>query len=149
KNAGQLDVNENGTIVDKGSNKQPPYIMGFPFPIIDPADPKAGTKILWNYFYRTWYFGSVHAESQLNWVAVKNLERRTDVEANLESSDGTPPDQRLPNADNFIVRVLATTTSPADLNGTAALTWRYRDTDKRDSNWAYVPALRRVRAVSP
>ena len=44
---------------------------------------------------------------------------------------------------------VAVTVSPADLNGTAALSWRYRDASKRDSNWAYVPALRRVRAVSP
>src|SRR5262249_2032035 len=40
------------------------------------------------------------------------------------------------------------TRTPADLQGTVALTWRYRDT-KRDNTWAYVPALRRVRAVSP
>ena len=39
--------------------------------------------------------------------------------------------------------------TPADLQGTASLTWRYRDPGKRDSVWAYVPALRRVRAVSP
>src|SRR5262249_29844364 len=43
----------------------------------------------------------------------------------------------------------STANAPADLNGTTALTWRYRDTDKRDTNWVYVPALRRVRAVSP
>lgn len=149
KNAGQLDVNDTGTIIEKGSNKQPPYIMGFPFPIIDPADPKAGTKTLWNYFYRLWYLGSLRAETQLNWVAPKNLDRRADVGASFEQYDGIPPDERLPNPDNFSVRVLAATLSPADLNGTAALTWRYRDSDKRDSNWAYVPALRRVRAVSP
>jgi hypothetical protein len=35
------------------------------------------------------------------------------------------------------------------LDGTASLTWRYRDPTKRDSVWAFVPALRRVRAVSP
>jgi hypothetical protein len=38
---------------------------------------------------------------------------------------------------------------PADVNGTASLGWRYKDPAKRDSQWAYVPALRRVRAVSP
>ena len=149
KNAGQLDLDENGSIIEKGPNKPPAYILGFPFPIIDPADPKAGTKILWNYYYRTWYFGSLHAESQLNWVAPKSLERRTDVEANFEYYDGIPSDERLPNPNNFSERLLATTVSPADLNGTAALTWRYRDSDKPDSSWAYVPALRRVRAVSP
>jgi hypothetical protein len=45
--------------------------------------------------------------------------------------------------------MIATTLSPADLQGTTALTWRYRDPEQRDSNWVYVPALRRVRAVSP
>src|SRR5262249_14755443 len=122
KNAGQLDLNDNGTIIEKGSNKQPPYVMGFPFPIIDPADPKAATKILWNYFYRSWYFGSLRAESQLNWVAAKNLERRTDVEADFEYYDGIPPDERLTNSENFSVRMLAVPLSPAHLHAPAALT---------------------------
>jgi len=38
---------------------------------------------------------------------------------------------------------------PADLQGTAALGYRFKDPTKRDLSWAYVPALRRVRAVSP
>jgi uncharacterized protein DUF1329 len=149
KNAGQLDVNANGTVIEKGPGKQPPYILGFPFPIIDAADPKAGAKIVWNYFYRTWYFGDFHGESQLNWVAPKGLERRADVDVSFDFYDGVPVAERVPNPENFSVRFLTLTTSPADLNGTAALSWRYRDSDKRDQNWAYVPALRRVRAVSP
>src|SRR5438046_7223829 len=39
--------------------------------------------------------------------------------------------------------------SPNDLQGTGSLSGRYRDPQKRDSSWSYVPALRRVRAVSP
>ncbi|MCI0637158.1 MAG: outer membrane lipoprotein-sorting protein, partial [Actinobacteria bacterium] len=53
------------------------------------------------------------------------------------------------NPQNFLYRNLALVVGPADLNGTAALTWRYRDAGRRDSTWSYVPALRRVRAVSP
>ena len=149
KNAGQLDTDASGTIVEKGSGKQPPFILGYPFPIIDPADPKAGAKVLWNFFYRTWYFGTLRAESQLNWVAPKKLDRRADVDVSFEYYDGVPEGERLPNPDNFSVRFLTITVSPADLNGTASLSWRYRDPNKRDSVWAYVPALRRVRAVSP
>jgi hypothetical protein len=149
KNAGQLDIDATGTIVEKGSGRQPPYILGYPFPIIDPADPKAGAKIVWNFFYRTWYFGTLRAESQLNWVAPKKLDRRADVDASFEYYDGVPEAERLPNPDNFSVRFLTVTVSPADLNGTASLSWRYRDPGKRDSVWAFVPALRRVRAVSP
>lgn len=149
KNAGQLDVNALGTIVEKGSGKQPDHILGLPFPVIDPADPNAGLKVVWNYFYRTWYFGTLHGESQLNWVAPTTLERRSDVEANFEYYDGTPVAERRSNPDNFSVRFMTVTVSPADLNGTASLTWRFRDSSKHDSTWAYVPALRRVRAVSP
>jgi hypothetical protein len=149
KNAGQLDVDPVGTIIEKGSGKQPPYIIGFPFPIIEKNDPKAGAKAVWNFFYRTWYFGTLRAESQLNWVAAKKLERRSDVIANFEYYDGVPESERLSNPENFSVRFLTVVVSPTDLNGTAALSWRYRDATKRDSNWAFVPALRRVRAISP
>ena len=132
KNAGQLDIDDNGTIIEKGIDKQPPYIMGFPFPIIDPADPKAGTKS--------------PVELLLSPLVPRQPARRDAAQlggrqrvsngaptsmADFEYYDGVPPDERLPNPDNFSVRVLATTLSPADLNGTAALTWRYRDSDKR------------------
>jgi hypothetical protein len=61
------------------------------------------------------------------------------------------PREDLPesNPDNFLYRNLALVVGPADLNGTSALTWRNRDGARRDSTWAYVPALRRVRATSP
>lgn len=148
KNAGQFDIDDAGTIIEKGSGKQPLYILGLPFPVIDRADPKAGTKVLWNVYYARWYLGSVHAETQLNWVAPKALERRSDVIADYEHYDGVPETDRRPNPENFITRLLAVTVAPADLNGTASLSWRYRDPNARDSTWAYVPALRRVRAVS-
>ena len=114
------------------------------------AIPHAAVKILWNNFYRTWYFGNLVAESQINWVNPKGLERRADLRASFVYYDGIPQDE-MPgaNPDNFLFRNLALVTGPADLNGTAALTWRYRDPGKRDSTWSYVPALRRVRAVSP
>jgi hypothetical protein len=47
------------------------------------------------------------------------------------------------------VQQRAVVTAPADLNGTATLAWRFRAADQRDQSWTYVPALRRVRQVSP
>jgi hypothetical protein len=149
KNAGQFDIDDTGTIVEKGSGKQPPYILGLPFPVIDPADPRAGTKVLWNHYYARWYLGSIHAETQINWVGSKALERRGDLIADFDYYDGVPEADRRPNPEDFNTRLLAVTVAPADLNGTASLSWRYRNPSTRDSTWAYVPALRRVRAVSP
>jgi hypothetical protein len=40
-------------------------------------------------------------------------------------------------------------TAPADLHGSASLSWRFRGADQRDQSWIFVPALRRVRQVSP
>ncbi len=149
-NADKFTTSPTGTIIDKATGKQPPYVMGHPFPTIDPQDPEAAVKILWNHFYRTWYFGNIHAQSQLNWMNPAGLERRADVDVRFAYYDGIPRDELPPsNPDNFLYRNLSLVVGPADLNGTAALTWRYRDADKRDSTWAYVPALRRVRATSP
>jgi hypothetical protein len=63
--------------------------------------------------------------------------------------DGQAEKYRHPNPNNLQSQFLGVATFPTDLDGTASLTWRYRDPAKRDSVWAFVPALRRVRAVSP
>jgi hypothetical protein len=148
-NEGKYTVGPEGQILEKTTGKQPAFVFGFPFPTIDPSDPAAGSKILWNHLYRTWYFGSLRAESQLNMISPKKLARRLDVDANFLYFDGVPVPERTENTGNFLVKFLTLVMRPADVNGTAALTWRYRDPDKRDSAWTYVPALRRVRAISP
>lgn len=149
QNGGKFAIGEEGTVVDKTTGERPPFILGHPFPMIDPNDADAGTQVVWNYFYRTWYFGSLYAESQLNWVSPKDLERRTDVKVSFEYYDGIPVGERQPNPENFLSRALTLVASPADLHGTSSLNWRFRDPTKRDLNWTYVPALRRVRAISP
>ena len=148
-NEGRYAIGERGEVVEKATGKQPLYIFGYPFPTIDPADPQAAVKILWNYNYFYWYWGSMHVQAQVNWVAPRGLERRTDQDVNFFFYDGGPEKDRSPNPHNFLMQQLLVVVRPADLNGTAALTWRYRDPAKRDSAWAFVPALRRVRAVSP
>ncbi len=148
-NVGRFAVNREGTVVDKGSGVQPPFIYGLPFPQVDPKDPDAGIKILWNFQYSYWSEGSSHNLTLLSWVSPSRVDREAVQDVYFMYYDGQGPDYRLPNPNNFSGQFVAVAVSPADLHGTAALTWRYRDSDKRDSNWAYVPALRRVRAVSP
>lgn len=148
-NAGRYVVSPEGTILDKDTGKQPPLIYGLPFPQIDPQDPNAGIKILWNFNYQYWSEGSSHNQTVLNWVNPAHIDRESIQDVNFLLYDGQGPSYRIPNPNNFSEQFVSVANSPADLNGTASLTWRYRDTDKRDSNWVYVPALRRVRAVSP
>ena len=148
-NEGRFGLAKDGSVVEKTSGQQPSYVMGFPFPNLDAKDPDAGTKAVWNYFYRTWYFGNLLAESQINMLSPTSLERRLDVVVDFKYYDGVPEAEKPVNTGNFLVKFLNLVVFPADVNGTANITWRYRDPGKRDSSWAYVPALRRVRAVSP
>ena len=149
ENEGRFDIGPAGGIIDRRTGEQPVHVLGFPFPTIDLDDPEAGAKIMWNHLYRTYYYGNLRAESQLNMLEPASLSRRLDVEVSFQYFDGVPVDERLPNPQNFLYQNLVLVQSPADVHGTAALTWRYRDPRKRDSAWTYVPALRRVRAVSP
>src|SRR5207245_850478 len=64
--------------------------------------------------------------------------------------DGQPQQYSPPkNPQNLLFQFLAVSVTPNDLQGTAALGYRFKDPTKRDLSWAYVPALRRVRAISP
>ena len=148
-NEGKYEIGDKGQVVEKNTGTQPAYILGFPFPKIEESDPVAAQKVIWNFFYRTWYFGNSKNESQVNWVNRKGLERRTDVEASFRYLDGVPEDEREANPLNLLNQFLTVVKTPVDVNGTAALSWRYRDPAQRDSSWSFVPAPRRVRAVSP
>jgi hypothetical protein len=149
-NVGKYEIGPEGQVIEKATGEQPAYIIGFPFPEIDENDPRAASKILWNFNYRTWYFGNSKNESQVNWVSNRKLERRMDVEASFKYYDGVPANERpKENPQNLSVQFLTVVQAPTDVNGTAALSWRYLDPRKRDSSWSFVPALRRVRAVSP
>ena len=131
-NRGKYEVNEVGTIIDKATGKQPPYVYGFPFSDIDAKDPKAGIKILWNSYYGYWYQGNSHNDVRLVWVNPTGIDREAGQEVYFTYYDGQAEAYRSPNPQNLLMQFIATTTSPSDLQGTTALAWRYRDADKRD-----------------
>jgi hypothetical protein len=148
-NVKRLGVNDAGTIVGQPGGAPATGIYGLPFRI-DPADPQAGVKVIWNAYYALWRIGSTHDVLTLDWVGKKGLERQALLESHTLYSEGVPA-ARAQKGDTLGLasRQLAVVTSPADLNGTASLTWRFRAADQRDQSWTYVPALRRVRQVSP
>lgn len=150
QNGATLRLDGHGSIVETATGKRPDYICGFPFPTVTADDPNAGLKILWNHYFNWWNNGNLRNYVEVHWVSGSGVERTATQDVYFLYYQGQPRQYIPPhNPDDLLAQFLATTVRPADLNGTAALTWRYRDPDKRDSVWAYVPALRRVRAVSP
>jgi hypothetical protein len=149
-NAEALALDAKGNIVEKATGNRPDHICGFPFPNVSAGDPDAGPKILWNHYFYWWNNGNLHNYVEMAWISTSGVERMATQDVYFLYYQGQPRQYVPPqNPDDLLVQFLATTVTPADLNGTASLAWRYRDPDKRDSVWAYVPALRRVRAVSP
>jgi hypothetical protein len=149
QNATRLDADARGSIIDKTTGKQPDYYYGLPFPKIDPNDPRAGVKVVWNQFLAYWYGGSSYNRTLVVMLNPKGVDREIVADGWFHFYDGQTPKYRQPNPLNLQSQFLGVALKPADLQGTASLTWRYRDADKHDSVWAFVPALRRVRAVSP
>jgi hypothetical protein len=150
KNVGRYDIGPNGGIIDVNTGKQPPFVYGPPFPNIDPEDPKAGAKVVWNFFYQSYLLGNSRNFVNLDWVGTTGMERRLRTDVYQAFFDGQPEAYKpKENPNNYLFQQLTTVTNPADLQGTVSLTHRFRDPVKRDQVWTYVPALRRVRAVSP
>ena len=149
-NRGRYGLDAQGSIVDAHTGQPPDYVYAWPFPDIDPHDPQAAMKIVWNYFYTMYYGGNSHYRADLLWVSRHGLDRAVEVDSYVKHYDGQHPRFREPGADHeLLTQMLAEVRAPADVNGIISLSWRYRGADKRDSNWAFVPALRRVRQVSP
>ncbi|MFI5397938.1 MAG: DUF1329 domain-containing protein [Candidatus Binatia bacterium] len=148
-NTATLDVNDRGTIVYRATGQPLPYVYGLPFPTVNANDPKAAVKIVWNQFLAYWAGGSSYNRTLVTLLNRTGVDR--DIVANgwFHFLDGQDVKYREPNPLNLQSQFLGVVQTPADLQGTASLTWRYRDADKHDSVWAFVPALRRVRAVSP
>ena len=148
-NRGRYVLTPGGSIVEAKSGKQPDYITGLPFNPIDPEDPQAAAKVVWDYFYATWYRGDCHFLLEMVMLGKRGVERRVVTDLQMRMYDGAPEAHGRSNSDNVLLQTLARVVSPADLNGTVSLTWRFRDPDKRDTLWTYVPGLRRPRQLSP
>jgi hypothetical protein len=149
-NRTHLVLDEHKQPVDKATGKRPDYIQGLPFPDIREDDPDAGYKALWNLDYAYYTGGNSHNLTLLNWVSRKGVDRSSVQDVYFLYYDAQPRKYSpKENPENLLFQFLSVTTSPADLQGTAALGYRFKDPTKRDLSWAYVPALRRVRAVSP
>jgi hypothetical protein len=149
-NRGRLGLDARGSIVELGTGKPPDYVYGWPFPDIDPKDPEAAMKIVWNYFYTMYYAGNGHYRADLMWISRRGLDRAVEVDAYSKFYEGQHPRFREPDADReLLTQSLAEVRAPADVSGIVSLSWRYRGADQRDSLWTFVPALRRVRQVSP
>ncbi|MBX3027989.1 DUF1329 domain-containing protein [bacterium] len=136
------------------------YVAGLPFPAIDPADPQAAVKVMWNAAYK--------------WLATDDLDARDfSADAGPIGRAGAPmtverhfqlgylrrlfyngrlyvdPRPSLPNPEGIRYREsLHPVAEPLDLRGVGMTGVRYISPGRPDDSWLYLPNLRRVRRLS-
>jgi len=148
-NSGKYDLDDEDWIVEKATGKRAEKILGHPFPTIDPKDPKAATKIMYNTKYWGYAQGNFRMAFTQHFLNPTGYLRGVEAKGVNMYMDGNPRAMELPNPDKVLKYQIFRATSPYDISGTAVLTWRYRDPTVEDNTFAYAPAIRRVRRVTP
>ena len=130
------------------------YISGMPFPTIDPNDPAAAWKVMWNHEHKPAFSDDVRTE----WI-VENQDNRGFVEKMLSSEvwrrlkwEGrivNDPRPVIPHSPPMrYTEQWGPIQTPFDLVGTSFLLHRFEEASRSDDSWLYLPQLRRVRRYS-
>ncbi len=150
-NRGRYDLDAEDMIIEKATGQLPEFIEGIPFPEseLDEKDPKVGAKIMYNKFYATYVQGNEKFPFGTIWLSrAGGFEREVKCEWQQYPLDGFLKHKEEKNKEGYERFALIRVLSPFDIAGTNILLMRYRGL-KQDSTLAYVPAIRRVRRMSP
>ncbi len=145
KNEGKFDVNSEGDLIDKHTGKYPENIYGYPFPNIDLKDPKAGEKIIYNFNFQRYRFTGSREHIYISWINKNGEERYIQGLDQRLYMNGRQPGQEIKNnPDKILYFQFQNVMEPMSVKGTNTLAYIYMDA-RTDSNYAYVPAIRRIR----
>jgi hypothetical protein len=150
--ASRVRLTESGKALDG-------YVAGRPFPQIDPNDPSAAYKIMWNYYY--------------SFAITDDFDARNFEASTGSVSDGGPmkqdrgflvdhyrklnyngrlyidPHPELPNREGVRFKEsIHPILEPYDMKGMGATFYRYLNPEKQDDSWLYLPQLRKVKRLS-
>ncbi len=146
-------TNQNVDVVtlDDASNQVNGWVAGAPFPVIDPDDPKAGVKVMWNMFlgkqqgdnqeYPNTVIALLNEKTGLERVQ-KQFVKRAFVRGALRRDNGAGSENK-----RILEKTLSVLTAPQDMKGNGLVLIRYVN---GDPDWllAYAVAARKVRRFS-
>ena len=136
------------------------YVAGQPFPLIDPNDPYAGTKIVWNLVYKPFYSDDYDlrfydgdteytikgpqkgqiAYFQIGHYMGYDLVGRTEVEP-------MPIDPDFRITSRLWIFGLYPVLAPMEIRGAGFIRWRYAAPTRADDTWSIGAGSRRVRRL--
>ncbi len=136
------------------------YVAGLPFPNIDPNDPEAATKVVWNMQFRPVFTddydlrfadcdfgytkngaqGEALETIQVGHYAGYNMVGRTEVQP-------IPTDPDFQSNGRYWLFALYPVLAPAELRGAGLIRHRFAEPSKSDNIWIFMPDSRHVREV--
>lgn len=145
-NVSQFSVDADGRLIDSTTQTYPPFLYGYPFPRIEPQDPQAALKAMYNFSYVLMQPDDAKRLSNLHWVSPSALERRVEFKGNILFY-GSRFSGPIENPDDALRKITITGVAPNHVVGVATLEWNYLDPQKWNAIWSYLSQLRRVRRL--
>jgi hypothetical protein len=135
------------------------YVAGMPFPTIDPNDPQAALKIMWNYDHKPFVSDDLDLRNfdadtgPVTDSAPMQVERHFLLDhlrfLLYTGRLRVDPKPVIPNTDEVRSKTsMHPILEPFDLKGVGETSIRYLSPDRQDDTWLYMPSLRRVRRLS-
>jgi len=146
-NAGKFAIDAEGSLIDNTTQAYPPFLYGYPFPQIDPKDPHAAAKVIYNFSYTLMQSDDADRFSNLHWATPSALRRSVEFQGQLLFY-GSRFSGPIPNPQKTLRRLIVAGVSPYEVVGVVTLEWVYLDPKQWNSLWTFVPALKRVRVLN-
>jgi hypothetical protein len=135
------------------------YVAGMPFPTIDPNDPQAALKIMWNYDHKPFVTDDLDLRNfdadtgPVTDSAPMQVERHFLLDhlrfLLYTGRLRVDPKPVIPNTDEVRSKTsMHPILEPFDLKGVGETSIRYLSPERQDDTWLYMPSLRRVRRLS-
>ncbi len=149
KYSGKVRLGSNGELLN--------YVAGQPFPKVDPNDPQIGQKLAWNFFYRwlgdDYKTGGAVKGGKIIRAAIEKdgAERRADLVSYFlfpSTRYTLDPKPVIPGYEHIDFMQLRIDSYPRDTSGTTTLEIRYKDPQRPDDLYIYIPSIRRIRRAT-
>ena len=137
------------------------YVAGLPFTTIDPNDPAAGTKVMWNNAFRPMYTDDLDARFLEGEAVYEGIDRPHRVVTYEEIGhyraynyvgrtevDPLPVDPDFMKTALYFMSAIYPFLAPAESRGQGLIRYRYADPNKGDNTLTWNPAERRLRCLS-
>src|SRR5579863_3957273 len=137
------------------------YVAGQPFAIVDPNDPDAGVKIMWNQYLRPLATDDAdlrYFECQVAYIkpgSHQDLLQQTELghlglysEIGRTEVEPMPADPDFKVTDVWIRSAAYPVLAPAEDRGSGGIRYRYWNSNHADDAWAFLAGSRRIRRVN-